>query len=101
MRMKRLRSLDVSRFLVMALAVTLGSLATAAQQRTQVTPRLAQARAPIDLTGYWASVITEDWRWRMLTPPRGDLVSVPLNAEGLRAAQAWDLAKDIAAGNQC
>ena len=27
--------------------------------------------APIDLTGYWMSVITEDWRWRVLTPPKG------------------------------
>ena len=102
MRMKRFRSPAVSRFLVMALAVTLGSVTTVAQQGgAQGTPRPAQARAPIDLTGYWASVITEDWRWRMLTPPKGDVVSVPLNAEGLRAAQAWDLAKDIAAGNQC
>ena len=64
-------------------------------------PQPAQARAPIDLTGYWESVITEDWRWRMLTPPKGDTLSVPLNAEGVRAAQAWDFAKDVAAGNQC
>jgi hypothetical protein len=82
-----------------AFAVALGSAAVAAQRGS--APQPAQARAPIDLTGYWASVITEDWRWRMLTPPKGDLVSVPLNAEGLRAAQAWDLAKDIAEGNQC
>jgi hypothetical protein len=33
----------------------------------------------IDVTGYWVSVITEDWRWRMLTPPKGDYASVPLN----------------------
>jgi hypothetical protein len=67
----------------------------------QALQQPAQARAPIDLTGYWVSVITEDWRWRMLTPPRGDFASVPLNAEGRRAAQGWDLAKDIAEGNQC
>ena len=60
-----------------------------------------QARAPIDLTGYWVSVITEEWRWRMMTPPKGDFASIPLNAEGQRVAQAWDLAKDIAEGNQC
>ena len=60
-----------------------------------------QARAPIDLTGYWVSVITEEWRWRMMTPPKGDFSSIPLNAEGQRVAQAWDLAKDIAEGNQC
>jgi hypothetical protein len=57
--------------------------------------------APIDLTGYWVSVVTEDWRWRMLTPPKGDAQSVPINAEGKRVTDAWDLAKDDAAGNQC
>ncbi len=64
-------------------------------------PQPAQARAPIDLTGYWVSVITEDWRWRMLTPPKGDFSSVPLNAEGQRMVKAWDPAKDVAGGNQC
>jgi len=57
--------------------------------------------APIDLTGYWVSVVTEDWRWRMATPPKGDYQSLPLNAEARRAADAWDLAKDEAEGNQC
>ena len=43
-----------------------------------------EALAPIDLTGYWVAVVTEDWRWRMLTPPKGDYASVPLNAEAPR-----------------
>ena len=47
------------------------------------------------------SIITEDWRFRMVTPPKGDYASVPLNAEGRRVADAWDLNKDEAAGNQC
>jgi hypothetical protein len=34
-------------------------------------PPTARAAAPIDLTGYWVSVVTEDWRWRMLTPAKG------------------------------
>ena len=34
--------------------------------------------APVDLTGYWVSVVTEDWRWRMKTPPKGDVASLPL-----------------------
>ena len=59
----------------------------------------ARSTAPIDLTGYWVSVVTEDWRWRMLTPPKGDAQSVPINAEGKRVTDAWDLAKDEAAGN--
>ena len=39
-------------------------------------------RAPVDLTGYWVTVVTEDWRYRMVTPARGDHPSVPLNAAG-------------------
>jgi hypothetical protein len=64
-------------------------------------PPTAQAQAPIDLTGYWVSVVTEDWRWRMLTPAKGDTASVPLNAEGQRVAGMWDLEKDKADGNLC
>lgn len=61
----------------------------------------ARARAAVDLTGYWVSVVTEDWRWRMVTPPKGDYPSVPLNAEGRRVADQWDPAKDEAAGEAC
>lgn len=62
------------------------------------TPRQA---AHTDLTGYWVSVITEDWRWRMMTPPKGDYTSVPLNAAGKRVADAWDIEKDRAPGLEC
>ena len=60
-----------------------------------------RALAPIDLTGYWVSVVTEDWRFRMVTPSKGDYSSVPLNPAGRKAADGWDPDKDIAAGNQC
>jgi len=60
-----------------------------------------RATAPIDLTGYWVSVITEDWRWRMLTPPKGDASGVPLNIEGRKAADAWDPSRDAATGESC
>jgi hypothetical protein len=62
------------------------------------TPRAA---APIDLTGYWVSLITDDWRWRMVTPPKGDVLYLPVNDEGKRVAEAWDPAKDEAAGEAC
>src|SRR5665213_676254 len=61
----------------------------------------AHAAAPINLTGYWVSIITEDWRWRMVTPARGDYQSVPINDEAYRIALKWDPAKDEAAGEQC
>jgi hypothetical protein len=60
-----------------------------------------QVTAPIDLTGYWVSLVTEDWRYRMLNAPKGDYYSIPLNAEGKRVADTWDPAKDIAEGKQC
>jgi hypothetical protein len=53
-----------------------------------------QADAPIDLTGYWVAIVNEDWRWRMLKPPKGDYASVPLNAAGKAAADRWDPSTD-------
>jgi hypothetical protein len=64
-------------------------------------PRTAKAAALYDITGYWVSVVTEDWRFRMVTPPKGDYTGVSLNAEGRKIADAWDPAKDEAAGEQC
>ena len=62
------------------------------------TPRAA---APIDITGYWVSVVTEDWRYRMVTPPKGAFGGVPINGAGRGVANTWDPAKDEAAGQQC
>ncbi len=61
----------------------------------------AKAAAPIDITGYWVAVISEDWRWRMVTPAKGDYASIPLTKEGKRVADTWDPSKDEAAGEQC
>jgi hypothetical protein len=71
------------------------------QPPAPVAPRTPKTAAPIDITGYWVAVITEDWRWRMLTPPKGDYASVPISNEGRRVADSWDLAKDDAAGLSC
>jgi hypothetical protein len=64
-------------------------------------PAVPRAQAPIDLTGYWVSLVTEDWLYRMVTPAKGDTASVPVNNQGKQAAAAWDPAKDEAAGEQC
>ena len=69
--------------------------------RGQTSPSTPQAAASVDLTGYWVSIVTEDWRYRMVTPAKGDYQSVPLNPEGKRLADLWDPAKDEAAGEQC
>lgn len=63
--------------------------------------RAQKATAPIDITGYWVSIVTEDWRYRMMTPAKGDYPSIPVTPEGRKVADAWDPAKDEAAGNQC
>lgn len=74
-------------------------------QAPATAPATAQATAkttaPIDLTGYWVSVVTQDWRWRMVTPAKGDYAGVPITLASKRVGDAWDPAKDEAAGEQC
>ena len=83
-------------------ALVAGAASAAAQGRGAATPpRTAQESAPIDLTGYWVSFITEDWRFRMMTPPKGDYTRVPLTPEGRKVADGWNPAADQAAGLQC
>jgi hypothetical protein len=64
-------------------------------------PPVPRAAAPIDLTGYWVSIVTQDWRWRMVTPANGDYPRLPLTPEARAIAEAWDPVKDEAAGEQC
>jgi hypothetical protein len=73
-------------------------MATAAQQPLPKVPPTPRAAAPFDLTGHWVSVVTEDWRWRMVTPRKGDYSSVPLSAEGRRIADTWDPARSAEDG---
>ena len=89
--------------LAVAIALVAG-LGAAAQQPPGPAPQPPQTpktMAPIDLTGNWVSVVTEDWRWRMLTPPKGDYASVPISDEGRRVADMWNLQKDETAGLAC
>src|SRR5436309_10583664 len=68
---------------------------------TPAAPKTPKEAARLDLTGYWVSIVTEDWRFRMVTAPKGDYPNVPLNAEGKKVADAWDPAKDEAARDRC
>ena len=63
-------------------------------------PPTARATAPIDLAGYWVSLIVDEWRFRV-TPQKGDIVYLPLNAQARQIANAWDPDKDQADGNAC
>jgi hypothetical protein len=90
-------------------AVVLVALAGAMPARAQFGPNAGpppppfnpHTEAPFDPSGYWVSIVTEDWRYRMVTPEKGDFPGVPVNAEGRKIAEAWDPAKDEASGNQC
>jgi hypothetical protein len=101
--MMRLGALFVDRGLVVAVVAVFAGATGLAQrgQRAEAPPLSPRVAAPVDLTGYWVAVVTEDWRWRMVTPARGDYASVPLNGEGRRAAAEWNPKKDEAAGEQC
>jgi hypothetical protein len=81
--------------LIVGRGALLAGLRFAAQQppapQGASTPRTSAAS---DLTGYWVSIVTEDWRWRMVTPPKGDFISIPLSDEGRRVAFAWDPKSD-------
>ena len=126
---KPLTSGAASRF---ALAVALVWLTGSSMMHAQAgrgrgaAPPTAKALAPIDLTGYWTAVITEDWHVRMLTAGRGDFGSgvagtienpgvgfigagpnpsaqgnIPYKPAAAQAAVKWDPAKDEAEGNAC
>jgi hypothetical protein len=67
-----------------------------------VSGALAQRAAPaIDMTGTWVSVVTEDWKYRMVTPDRGVYNGIPLNEAGRAVADAWDPDADAATGEAC
>src|SRR5215471_8293545 len=63
-------------------------------------PATAKASAPIDFTGYWVSIIVDEWRFRV-SPQKGDIPYLPLNPAARQIANAWDPGKDQAEGNAC
>ncbi len=64
-------------------------------------PVSAEQQAPIDLRGYWVSLITQNWRFRMLVPGPGEYADIPLNQKAKQLADAWKAGADEAAGKQC
>jgi len=67
----------------------------------QGPPKSPKDGAPIDLTGYWVSYVTENWRYRMVTPRKGEYRRIPASRAALPLIEAWDPAADERAGNQC
>jgi hypothetical protein len=64
-------------------------------------PATARASAPHDLTGNWVSVVTEDWRFRMMVAPAGDYQGINLTPAGQALADQWNPEADLASGNAC
>jgi hypothetical protein len=88
--------------LIMAVVAVSQAGLVYAQGRGAATPApTPRAMAPIDPTGYWVAVVNEDWRYRMITPAKGDYRGVPITKEALQVINAWDPAADEAGGNQC
>jgi hypothetical protein len=91
------------------IAVILAALAcgaavpdAAAQDRAAgAAATTAKASAPVDFSGYWVALVTEDWRFRMVTPRKGDYRGAPITEAARKIADAWDPAADEASGNQC
>lgn len=87
------------------LALGVGGVIAGQERGAALPVPSAKATAPIDLTGYWVSVVNKDWRFRMVVPAKGDFFGViggiPINAEARRVAETWDPAKDEATGEAC
>ena len=63
-------------------------------------PVNARATTAVDVTGYWVSLIVDEWRFRV-TPQKGDILYLPINNEARRVANLWDPDKDDAEGKSC
>ena len=99
--MNRARTQRTLLLIALVLPLTLSRNVWAQGRGGAAPPATPRATAPFDPTGYWVAIVSEDWRWRMITPARGDFPSIPMSRQGQRVAEAWDPAKDEAAGEQC
>ena len=92
--------LRAARTAFLCLAIAAAMYAQGGRGGANGPPPPAKTAAPVDLTGYWVSVIVDEWRFRV-TPQKGDILYLPINAAARRVALAWDPAKDESEGNQC
>ena len=86
---------EMSRALIVDLRVVAGLIALGLSSRIDAQrggeppqpPRAPRAAAPIDLTGYWVSIVTQDWRWRMVTPAKGDYQGIQMTPEASKGCR--------------
>jgi hypothetical protein len=98
--MSKARRVQITSVAAALLAVAADGAAQA-PRGGNTAPPTPRAAAPNDLTGHWVSIVTEDWRWRMMTPPPKDYASLPITPAARAVADAWNPAADLAAGNEC
>src|SRR3989442_8493774 len=90
-----------ARHLALFFAAILGFVVVRESLAFGQTPLSAKTMATVDLTGYWVSLVNEDWGSRMTVPEKGNVAGIPATQLALDAANAWDPAKDESEGNQC
>src|SRR5579871_651045 len=98
--MEKQRMKTSLRFAAAAISLAMPAFIHAQQAPAAQPPRTGKSVAPVDITGYWVSQIVDEWRFRV-TPQKGDIPYLPLNADARRAAQQWDPTKDEADGKAC
>jgi hypothetical protein len=78
-----------------------GSAAKAVAAPEAPSASSPRTQAPFDPTGYWVSLITQNWRYRMVVPGKGEYADVPINMQAKQIADAWSAVPDEAAGKAC
>ncbi len=95
------RSLLAVTAIVLVFAAVAPPASVHAQRQGAASPPSARDAAPIDLTGYWVSYVTENWRYRMVTPAKGEYRRIPVSPAAVPIINAWDPSADDRAGAQC
>ncbi len=96
--------MSTSRHFLVGAVLTLASITAVAQPPggfQPPPPRSPRESAQVDISGRWVALVTEDWLWRMVTAPKGDVTSIPVNPRGRQVANEWNLEQDNANGEQC
>src|SRR5687767_15836325 len=81
---------------VVVLALSTSAAAQPPQAGRGGPPPTGRAGAPVDLTGTWVSVVTEDWEARMVPPVKGDYTTIAqvMTAQARKVADAWEPSMD-------
>ncbi len=88
-------------FSALLLIGTLMLANNATVRAAELPSRTAQTQAPFELAGYWVSLVTQDWRYRMVVPGNGEFGGIPLNHSAEKFSDNFNAETDDAAGKAC